>query len=434
MTSVTVQPQSISRQAPPEVRRNRWLLFWSQAVFMFAAGLLDVKTLLPAFVSRYSASLLLVALLPALGSGCKLLPQLFAAHVMRPHAHKKPWLLAADLARILPIAGLAWMLFVRPRAAGPAVLPVCYFALILFTVANGVGAIAWWDILGKTVPRSDRPGLFGGMMLGGSAMGLAAGALVEALLKSSRGPFSHDFALLFALAVGALAVTFVVDAGLVEPAGSAAPIPDTRHDSLVRLVRLLRDGGPFARLMQAQFLLGVPGLAAGLYTPYALGELRLPLDAMGLLVAATAAGSGVGGIFLPGLSRRRGSRSVLAVAASAVVLAPLVVAAAGALRGFLGLRAACCAISFGCQGLATSGLFVGMNDLVLALAPADDRPLYVSLSNSVSGLLVPLPLLGGVLAQRFGSAAVLWLCPLPAVVGLLRLRALRAPGVGAGPG
>src|SRR5262249_10348010 len=145
----------------------------------------------------------------------------------------------------------------------------------------------------------------------------------------------------------------------------------------------------------------------------------------GLFVAAPAAGTGVGGLCLPLVARRRGSQAVLAVVAVTVLLAPLTVAVAGLFPARFWMREAFSAMSFVCQGLAASGLFVGMNDLVLAMAPPQERPLYVSLSNSVAGVLVPLPLLGGVLAQWFGTAAVLWLCPLPAVAGMVALFGLR---------
>src|SRR5260221_301718 len=126
---------------------------------MFAAGLLDAQTVLASFVTRYSSSLVLVALLPAIRTGCNLLPQLFAAHLLRAHARKKPWLLAADLLRSLPIAAIALLLCGAPHAPARVVLPVFYVSLVLFAVANCFGGIAWWDILGKSIPDAERPGL-----------------------------------------------------------------------------------------------------------------------------------------------------------------------------------------------------------------------------------------------------------------------------------
>src|SRR5207248_5963686 len=139
--------------------------------------------------------------------------------------------------------------------------------------ANSFASISWWDIVGKTIPGVQRPGLFGSMMLTGAVMGLAAGALVKALFDSPRWPFPRNYALLFALAFAALAVGLVLLAGLVEPAGHAPPPDAPRPGSLDQLRRLIGNGGPFARLMRVQLLLGMPTLAAGLYMPYALGAL-----------------------------------------------------------------------------------------------------------------------------------------------------------------
>ena len=271
-------------------------------------------------------------------------------------------------------------------------------------------------------------------------MGLAAGVLVKVMFDSAHRPFPSSYALLFALAFVALAMGWAILAGLREPVANAMPGSGlsataetedavseaaTLRDSLHLLRRLLSDGGPFARLMGVQLLLGVPTLAAGLYTPFALGALRMPTDVTGIFVAATAVGAGVGGLCLPLVARRSGSLAILSVSAAAVVLAPPAFALASVLPAGVWLRAICCSASFACQGVANAGLFMGVNDLVLEMAPAEERTLYIGLSNTVPGLLVPLPVLGGVLAQWVGSAAVLWLCPLPALAGLAVLRNVR---------
>ncbi len=410
--------------SPVSVRRNRTILLAEVTLFMFASSVLDVRTLLPAFVRGYSSSLILIGLLPAIRSGGNLLPQLIAAHFMRSHARKKPWLIAGCLIRSLPVAATALLLVFQPHASAAMVLGLLYVSLTIFAVANSFGSLAWWDILGKVIPRGERPGFFGGMMVGASTMGIAAGLLAKALFDSPRWHFPQNYGVLFALAFTALAVGVTLFFWLDEPAGSGEPRAGTRLGSIEQLRRLLGDGGPFARLMRVQLLIGVPAIAQGIYTPYALGELKLPLDVTGIFVSAAGVGVGVGGLLLPIVARRRDSRTVLAVVAVSIILSPLLVALAGSIPAAKWIREACCAASFACQGLATTGLFIGVNDLVLAMSPPAERPLYVGLSNTVAGLLVPLPLIGGVIAQKFGSAALLWLCPLPAFAGLAALRNL----------
>jgi MFS family permease len=397
-------------------------------LFMFAAGVLDTRTLLPAFVGAYSSSLVLIALLPAIRSGGWLLPQLFAAHIMRSHVRKKTWLLAAGAICRLPVAATPLLLLLDPRAPATLVLAVFFASLVIFAVADSFAGIAWYDIVGKAVPSADRPWLFGGMMVGGSLMGLAAGVLITALLDNPRWPFPDSYIMLFALAFAALAFGYAFLFGLVEPAGEPPPATAGWHATMSRLRGLLGTGGPFARLMQVQLLLGAPALAAGLYMPYALDELRLPLDATGIFVAATAVGAALGGLAFPLTARRWGSRVILTLTSVPVVLAPLAAAAAGLLPRDVWVGEACGAFSFACQGLATTGLFIGVSDLVLAMAPPGELPLFIGLCNTVAGLLVPLPLLGGLLAQWFGPAAVLWLCPLPALAGVVVLRGVQAPG------
>jgi MFS family permease len=388
---------------------------------------LDTRTLLPAFVGAYSSSLLLIALLPVIRSGGWLLPQLFAAYLMRSYVRKKGWLLAAGGVCRLPVAATPLLLLLAPRAPAPLVLAVFFASLVFFSVADSFAGIAWYDIVGKALPSADRPWLFGGMMVGGSLMGLAAGVLITVLLDNPRWPFPHDYILLFALAFAALVLGYAFLFGLVEPAGEPPPPAEGWRATGSRLRALLGAGGPFARLMQVQLLLGAPAVAAGLYMPYALDELRLPLDATGIFVAATAVGAALGGLGFPLTARRWGSRAILTLTSVPVVLAPLAAAAAGLLPRDVWVGEVCGALSFACQGLATTGLFIGVSDLVLAMAPPGERPLFIGLSNTVAGLLVPLPLLGGLLAQWCGPAAVLWLCPLPALAGVVVLRGVQVP-------
>ncbi|MGI8553701.1 MAG: MFS transporter [Dehalococcoidia bacterium] len=420
--------------SPRRLRQNRFIFLTEEILFLFAAALLDARTLLPAFVRGYGASLLLVALLPVIRSGGQLLPKLPAAHLMRSHRRKKPWVVGAGMVSRLPMAATPALLFVDPGAPAPLVLAVFYVSLTLFSVADSFVGVAWYDIFGKSTPEGDRPWLFRAMSVGGAAMGLAGGALITVLLDSSHWRFPTNYALILAVAFAALAIELSLLSALVEPEGNAAPPREQRSRTLSELRRLLGDGGPFARLMAGQALLGVPALAWGLYTPYALGSLHLPVDSTGIFVAATAAGAAAGGLGLPIVARRWGRQSVLLLSALPVIMAPLLVVAAGALPSAVD-RELLCAASFACQGLSTTGLFMGIGDLVLALAPADERPLYIGLANTIGGVVVPLPLLGVLVAQWTCPPLVLWLCPLPALWGavvLWRLRASAPPAAAAG--
>jgi hypothetical protein len=416
---------AVSLHPAANLWRNRLILLGDEVLFLFASRLFDSRTLLPAFVANYTSSLVLIALVPAIWSGGRLLPRLVAAHVLRARARTKPWLVGAALLSRLPMAATPALLVIAPHAPAALVLTVFYLSLVLFSVGDSFVGVAWYDILAKTLSSTDRPWLFGSMMVGGAVMGLGAGVLAKVLLSGPHWPFPRNFALLFALAAGALALACLLYAALVEPESDPPPRDVRWAGTLGDALRLLGDGGPFARLMGVQLLLGLPVLAAGLYVPYALGPLGLPLDATGIFVAATAIGAMLGGVCLPPVARHWGSRAVVAATAAATILAPLAIAGASVFPAVLWVREAWCVASFAFQGLAMTGAFIGINELVLAMAPAEERTLYVGLANTVPGLLFPLPLLGGLLAQWVGVAPVLWLCALPGVGGGIALRGVR---------
>lgn len=130
---------------------------------------------------------------------------------------------------------------------------------------------------------------------------------------------------------------------------------------------------------------------------FSAGQMSILMSVMG--ISAVAAG-----MVVPGLSDRFGRRPVIGAFVALGLLVPLGVALAGSSMAVL---LVCLLIGF----LAT-----GVTPLVMATIPTETVPGYhatttVGLSIGVTEILAGLigPLIGGVLADRYGLSATLWL-------------------------
>ena len=129
-------------------------------------------------------------------------------------------------------------------------------------------------------------------------------------------------------------------------------------------------------------------------------ELGLPPETVGVFTAAQTAGRIVASVGLGALCERAGSRRVIQVAAAINLTAPLVGlgllltgAQAGAMTTMIYAW-----VYLAISVVRSSGM-LGYYNYVLELAPAGQRPTYIGLFNTISGVLIVLPTVGGWLLQ-----------------------------------
>jgi len=164
------------------------------------------------------------------------------------------------------------------------------------------------------------------------------------------------------------------------------------------LLSTLRQDRSFVRVIMVRLLAGFDGLATGFYILYAIRELGLPPETVGLFTAAQTAGRIIASLGLGRLSQRVGSHRVIQVATAISLTAPLTALAlslAGARAG--GATITIFAWIYVVIGVVTNAGMLGFMNYVLELAPAGSRPTYIGLFNTISGVLVLLPTAGGFL-------------------------------------
>ena len=307
---------------------------------------------------------------------------------------------------------MKWQLIGRPALplfvvwllAGGARFPeltigLFLLAITIFMSTDALVALAFLDLLGKAMPADRRGRLIGiGQVLTGLAA-VGAGAVIQRLLGPSGPGFPMNYAIIFGLASAGFAISTASCSLIVEaPEAVAARRPSLR-EYVPQLGRLWRTDRRFNRITLVRLLSGAGSLATSFYVVYATDWLRLPPAAIGLFAGATTIGAALAGLVLGVVADRYGSQRVVQVVAWAQCMVPLL-ALLCHVGVFGGAVNAVYPLLYVLLGIYEGSMMLGFLSFVLEIAPPGQRPTYVGLTNTLTGVLIVLPILGGYLLQR----------------------------------
>lgn len=398
-----------------EARGAFWLNAVNGMLFTFAETLMDPNLVLVWFVSQLTSSNLLLGVIGALGSAGWFLPQLFVASWMQRQPRKMLWYQGTSVVRFIFWVGLAAALW---WVETPGALLALFFVLFaLVRITAGLAGIPFMEVTAKTIPVRLRGRLFGLRLLLGGVCGLAGSRLVATVLQGAL-PYPRNYALL--IFVGALVAGVAMAAFCVirEPAGAVRPGAPLAQQ-LRRGVQALREDADYRYLLMGRGL-GFLGLGAiPFYTLLARSVLGAPESAVGDFLAAATLVKLLTNYPLGWLADARGRRWVLRLAAlgwaatAAAALGLHLAAQAGWLAGLPFPAYLLAYPLFVSVAFFSPTDWVAGQNLLLELAPEDDRVLYLGFANTVLGILL---LLGGFagglvdglgLTRFFGLAAII---------------------------
>lgn len=381
--------------AQRHLRRNLALTIGEIVCFSIGIAFFDASTVLASFVATLTASTILLGLLPTVFQVSVGLPQLATARFLARRPRKMPFVIGATLCRNLPLFILAAVTWVQPS---PVVLLTAFFVCYaLFALGMGAESVAWLDIFAKIAPPERRGQVFAVGRTLGNLCSLGAGFLVARIL-AAEGNFPRNYAFLFlvtALLMTAAMTVFALVREPIErpeqPAPGIAPqgVPDDRA-VIVQGRRVWRQDGVFRRYVIARIVYVAHLVAVPFYFLFARDAVGIDDATIGLFISASMAGQLVANLLWGWISARFGNRRVVQGALLIAAILPLYVLLTPHLPpgAFL--------VVYVASGVVLASEFIGWMNLLLEIAPAPRRPLYISLQST---LLLPanlLPLFGGV--------------------------------------
>jgi MFS family permease len=164
-----------------------------------------------------------------------------------------------------------------------------------------------------------------------------------------------------------------------------------------------------------RILLTMTRLAEPFYPIFALDVLGAPTSMVGFYLSAMTLAGVAANLVWQRVDRARGPCFMIQLSSFLTVLTPLLATALPWGMHLLGFTVASHGLLpaylftsvFVLAGLSASGRVIGLSALMLNIVPSDERPRYIGLVNTTVGVVSFVPLLSGLIIDRFGFEPVL---------------------------
>ena len=393
-------------------RRNFAVNVGDVALYSFALSFTPLLTVLPAFVSEFTSSNVIIGMIPAISVLGWMLPQVLSARYVERLRRKKKFILIVGIGERLPwlLIALAALLL---AGASPAWNLIGFFVFYaLFCFSGGVVMPAWLDMIGKIIPERKRGRFFGLSRFIGNGAGIG-GALVAGYLLENLG-FPGNYASCFVLTSIFIFISLGCFALTKEPAYPIIKEPSTLRNYLGKLVIITRNNRNYFFFLIATVVLGLGGMSAGFFTVHAIRKLNLSGGDIGRFTAIFLFSQTVINPLWGYLGDRRGHKLVMEAGAICWILSSLIAAFANSTSIFY--------IVLAIGGMSHSAAVISRMSIVLEFSPPEERATYVGLTNTVRAPIAAVaPILGGMLGDLYQLPFVFLLTAAIVFIALLIL-------------
>jgi hypothetical protein len=393
--------QEASEKTPQHLRRNFWLGVVSGVGYNLYTVVLNTQLVVAWFLSGLTDSNLLLSLTAPIESGSWFFLQFLLSGYVQRKPRTLPLYRQAAAVRIVVSTLLVLAAFTLDNAK--ALLIVFLLVFAINSLAGGVAALPFLNVVAKTIPARRRGMYFAYRRFGGGLLGLLGGVLIKVVLAPDSGlSFPENYGVLFCAALGLLVVQVGSFSLIIEPVEAV----DTRRVSLGEHLRRasrlpVRDRN-FARFLVLRVAIVVSTYSMPFYAVYARRVLHAPEDMVGTYVIALTVATMLANLVLGQIGDRRGNRLLVRLAAFTSMLPALTALLVARLPG-VGLEPTFFyAAVFVFQGVHTTANVLGNGNYLLELSNSIERVLYIGLTSGIVGLTwFTLPL-GGVIVDGLG--------------------------------
>jgi len=360
--------------------------------FWLGYSFIAPSVILPIYVSHFTANTLIIGLVAVISSMGYFFPQLFTANWVEQLPLKKlvPVNLGFFLERV-PIFLLAPSALLALSSPSLALL----LFLLLFTwhsFGSGTVAVAWQDMIAKVIPLARRGRFMGITNFGGTATGVI-GAVTAAWLLN-RYVFPYGYIACFGLASIFIFISWVFLALNREPPVVTRQSVISRQEYWRKLPAVLRGDKNFQRFILSQAVINLGGMAWGFLAVYATKKWALSDGTVGGYTAAMLVGQAAANLLFGLVADRKGYKLVIEISIVLAVLTLLLTVIAPFPEWFY--------LVFVLRGASAAGFMLAIL-FVFEFTTPEQRPTYIGLSNTISGITSGIaPILGGLLAAVSG--------------------------------
>lgn len=395
--------RDLDESACHSVPRNFFVYLATSTLTKLGDALSSPKTVLAWVMAAVGAPTAMVALLVPIRESGSMLPQLLLGGAIRGRPLRKPIWLLGSLLQAAAVLGCAAAAAWLTGAVAGAVILAC---VVVFALARSLNSIASKDLVGKTIPKGRRG------RLGGYAAGVSGLLTLGVGVWFAAGEGGQDSPLFYAALLAGAGLLWLLAAALftaiVEEPGATEGGANGWREAVKRL-GLLAEDRPFRRFVITRSLLLCSALTAPFYVVLARAHGAGDASMLGVFLIAGGLASSLSAPFW-GTMADRSSRRVMIAAALLTAALGIGVFVLMRWQPHLATARWLFPAFFFTLGVAHSGVRAGRKTYLVDLAGGVKRTDYVSVSNSVIGLV--LLLVGGL------TSAVSFLAPEELILGL----------------
>jgi len=352
----------------------------------------EPSTILPLIVNYFGGSSMLVGFFAALLRGGAIVVQLFAAFQAQSYQLMLPYIRRVFLIRFFAwfFIGLSIVLFGKDS---PNLTLFCIgLGLFIFSFSAGFGAIYFKDIIGKIFSHKFRGKTMAYRQFFSAVGGLISGALAALILEYFPEPMSYGYLFIissFIMGLGYIAFGTIDESIKKEVTQRENSFKKFLHNSL-QLLKADKD----LQIQLTTFLLAYGYLIS---LPFIIldAQSKIHLDgvAIGSLITTQMVGAMLSNFLWGKLSGKGFNKLTANISITLYIFAIITAFYASSLYAYMFI--------FFIIGGAIDGNRIASGNLILALAPAEKRPVYVALQINIISFGLFFSLLGGILLHYF---------------------------------
>lgn len=378
-------------------------------MFTMVDGLIAPSLVLALFVKHLGGDNVLIGLLPSLVTGGWFLPQILVAGRVQGKTHMMDWYLRSGIVRIVILAVLTLVTILLANM--PVLLLVVFFiCYAIYAFAAGVSGIPWIEMVGKTIAPRRRGSFFGLRNFWGGLLALLVAAPVGLIVSEQflGLTFPYNFALLFGTTTVVVALGVYFWVAVKEPAAIEIAPSISIRKLLRRGMEAYRTDSDYRSFMISRILLSLATVSDPFYVVYAQAHLGAPAGTVGLYLAALSVSSLLSNFIWSPLADRASNRTLMTLAVLASALVPVI---AVLISLFIGMwdnvfLYTSFTLVFIMSGLALGASRIVNNNMVLTVAPPAERATYVGFLNAILGVVIFVPVLGGLIVDILGYIVI----------------------------